>query len=386
MKIIAILFLFLEISLFAKQTICLNMIVKDEEGYIERCLQSVAPFIDYWVIVDTGSTDNTKSIIRGILSDIPGELHDREWKNFAHNRNEALVLAKDKCDYLLFIDGDDWLEYQGDFSFPELVQDCYYFHVGSEHFTLFRTHLVKSNLPWKWTGIVHEYISVEGIYTYGTIENLYYRLGWKPSEEEKFIDRIDILLQALEENPNDARYMFYLAESYKDAGDPVNAIVWYQKRVDIGGWREEVFWSLLQIAKMHKLLGHDQDVIIDSFNKAFRHSSHRCEPIYYVAEYCNDIGRYDLAYSTLQLRKYHKFSTSRDLLFYEKWIDSWGLAYQHLRAAYYLGRFTEVIKLASHINQSTALYQIKVDTNKYYELALQALHHQTLPESQVLFN
>ncbi|MGL4347985.1 MAG: glycosyltransferase [Chlamydiales bacterium] len=385
MKIIVVIFLFLQISVFAKQTICLNMIVKDEEGYIERCLHSVAPFIDYWVIVDTGSTDNTKSIISNILSDIPGELHDRDWKNFAYNRNEALALAKDKCDYILLMDGDDWLEYETGFSFPYLMQDCYYFHLGSEHFTLFRTQLVKSDLDWKWTGVVHEYISVDGMYTYGTIENLYYRLGWKPDEEDKFLDRIEILLEALQEDPKDARYIFYLAESYKDAGDPINAITWYKKRVDIGGWREEIFWSLLQIAKMHKLLGHDEDIIIDAFNKAFRYSPHRGEPLYYLAEYCNDIGRYDLAYSTLQLRKYHKFSTSIDLLFYEKWIDSWGLAYQHLRAAFYLGRFTEVISLANHINQSTAIAHIKNDTNKYYELALQALHHQTLPASEIQY-
>lgn len=383
MRIIAVVFLLVQISVFAKQTICLNMIVKDEEGYIERCLHSVAPFIDYWVIVDTGSTDNTKSLIKSTLADIPGELHDREWKNFAHNRNEALALAKDKSDYILFMDGDDWLEYETGFYFPKLMQDCYYFHVGSEHFTLLRTHLVKSNLAWKWTGVLHEYISLNGIYTYGTIDNLYYRLGWKPDEEDKFIDRIDILLQALEENPNDARYTFYLAESYKDAGDPANAIEWYQKRVDIGGWREEVFWSLLQIAKMHKLLGHDENCIIDSFNKAFRYSPHRPEPIYYLAEYCNDIGRYDLAYSTLQLRKYHRYSTSRDLLFYEKWIDSWGLAYQHLRAAFYLGRFTEVITSAGYINDSTALLKIKNDANRYHHLAVQALHHQTLPMSEI---
>lgn len=383
MRIIVIVFLLAQISVFAKQTICLNMIVKDEEGYIERCLHSVAPFIDYWVIVDTGSTDNTKSLIRSILSDIPGELHEREWKNFAHNRNEALVLAKDKSDYILFMDGDDWLEYETGFCLPDLVQDCYYFHVGSQHFTLLRTHLVKSNLAWKWTGVLHEYISLLGRYTYGTIDNLYYRLGWKPDEEDKFIDRIDILLQALKEEPGDARYTFYLAESYKDSGDPANAIEWYQKRVDIGGWREEVFWSLLQIAKMHKLLGHDENSVIDSFNKAFRHSPHRPEPIYYLAEYYNDIGRYDLAYSTLQLRKYHKFATSRDLLFYEKWIDSWGLAYQHLRSAFYLGRFSEVITSCSYINDSTALLQIKNDANKYHDLAVQALHHQTLSISEI---
>lgn len=383
MKIIAIIFLVMQTTVFAKQTICLNMIVKDEEGYIEKCLQSVAPLIDYWVIVDTGSTDNTKFLIKEILSDIPGELHEREWKNFGHNRNEALDLARDKCDYILFMDGDDWLEYEGEFHFPELVQDSYYFIAGSDNFSFLRTHLVKSKLPWKWIGVLHEYISLEGRYTYGTIENLYYRVGWKADEEDKFIDRIDILLEALEEDPNNARYVFYLAESYRDTGDFINAIKWYQRRIEIGGWREEVFWSSLQIAKMHKCLGHDEDLIINSFHKAFRFASHRSEPIYYLAEYYNDIDRYDLAYSTLQLRKYHKFSQSRDLLFHEKWIDDWGLAYQQLRAAFYLGRFTEVIMLADYINESAAIIGIKNDTSRYHHLAVQALHHQALPIAEI---
>src|ERR1700733_3920461 len=47
-----------------KQKICLNMIVKDESRIIKRCLDSVKPFIDYWVIVDTGSKDGTQKIIK----------------------------------------------------------------------------------------------------------------------------------------------------------------------------------------------------------------------------------------------------------------------------------------------------------------------------------
>ena len=74
-------------------TICLNMIVKNEAHVIRRCLDSVRPFIDCWVIVDTGSTDGTQELIREVMRDIPGELRERPWKNFAHNRNEALSLT-----------------------------------------------------------------------------------------------------------------------------------------------------------------------------------------------------------------------------------------------------------------------------------------------------
>jgi glycosyltransferase involved in cell wall biosynthesis len=42
------------------KSVCLNMIVKNESKVIERCLRSVKGCIDYWVIVDTGSTDDTQ--------------------------------------------------------------------------------------------------------------------------------------------------------------------------------------------------------------------------------------------------------------------------------------------------------------------------------------
>jgi Glycosyl transferase family 2. len=79
---------------FAMKTVCLNMIVKNEIHVIRRCLSAVKEFIDYWVIVDTGSTDGTQEAIREFMKDSPGELHERPWCNFAHNRNEALDLAR----------------------------------------------------------------------------------------------------------------------------------------------------------------------------------------------------------------------------------------------------------------------------------------------------
>jgi glycosyltransferase involved in cell wall biosynthesis len=82
----------------SKATICLNMIVKDEAPVIRRCLATVRPFIDFWVIVDTGSRDGTQAIISEFLQDLPGELIERPWVDFAHNRSEALAAARDKAD------------------------------------------------------------------------------------------------------------------------------------------------------------------------------------------------------------------------------------------------------------------------------------------------
>ena len=77
--------------------ICLNMIVKDEAHILEKRLSSLCEKIkiDYYVICDTGSSDNTKEIITTFFEkqNIKGDLYDHEWKNFGYNRTKALELS-----------------------------------------------------------------------------------------------------------------------------------------------------------------------------------------------------------------------------------------------------------------------------------------------------
>ena len=102
------------------KTICLNMIVKNEAHIIASTLENICNYIslDYWVIVDTGSTDETKQIIRDFFEskNIKGELHETEWKDFGFNRSDALSKAFNKTDYLLIFDADDRIV--GDFVLP----------------------------------------------------------------------------------------------------------------------------------------------------------------------------------------------------------------------------------------------------------------------------
>ena len=101
-------------------TVCLNMIVKNESKVIAGTLDNLCKYInfDYWVISDTGSTDNTQQIITDYFLDkgIPGELVSHEWKDFGHNRSKALEAAYDKTDFLLIFDADDKIN--GDFKLP----------------------------------------------------------------------------------------------------------------------------------------------------------------------------------------------------------------------------------------------------------------------------
>ena len=90
--------------------LALNMIVKNESKIIERLLISVLPIIDTYCICDTGSTDNTKEIIKGFFEkwDISGTIVEEEFIDFGYNRNYALQKCRETtdCDYILFLDAD----------------------------------------------------------------------------------------------------------------------------------------------------------------------------------------------------------------------------------------------------------------------------------------
>src|SRR6266496_724799 len=135
------------------QTICLVMIVKDEAAILERCLQSVKPLISYWIICDTGSTDNTKNIVRTVLRDVPGELHEDSWVDFGHNRTRCLQRARGKADYHLLIDADMVVNVQG--PLPALTADGYLVSfTGWCDYPVLR--LVSDQHDWIYVGVTHE--------------------------------------------------------------------------------------------------------------------------------------------------------------------------------------------------------------------------------------
>lgn len=105
--------------------ICLNMIVRDEAHIVAEALDAVAPYLSSWVIVDTGSADGTQDLIREHLASlgISGELHERPWRDFGHNRSEALALAQGHGDHIWVIDADDMVS--GTTDFRDVSADVY---------------------------------------------------------------------------------------------------------------------------------------------------------------------------------------------------------------------------------------------------------------------
>ncbi|MBA3816947.1 MAG: glycosyltransferase [Parachlamydiaceae bacterium] len=332
-------------ALNKKPTVCLNMIVKNESHVIIRCLDSVLPMIDYWVICDTGSTDGTQKIIKDYMQEknIPGELHEHEWVNFGHNREEALRLALFKADYVIFMDADDILNFDDDFKMPRLIHDCYMVRskAGSTEYLL--TRIIKSSLNWHWHGVLHEYVYSENVKQcalLGGVEYIYICDGARANDPERFLKDAKILHAALEKEPDNARYMFYLGQTYASAHKQEEALEYYQKRVDMGGWEEEVFWAMVQIAQLKISLGHDEKSVEESFIKALKFRPTRPEPYYYLIREARIKGEFQKGYELG--REVIKMPPSKDVLFIEaKSYDA--LKLEFALCAWWAGHYQECL-------------------------------------------
>ena len=79
--------------------ISLCMIVRNEEAVLGRCLDSVADLVDEIILVDTGSTDNTKAV----AAEYAAKIYDFPWcDDFSAARNYAVSQAVG--DYWLWLD------------------------------------------------------------------------------------------------------------------------------------------------------------------------------------------------------------------------------------------------------------------------------------------
>jgi glycosyltransferase involved in cell wall biosynthesis len=339
------------------KTIVLNMIVKNESKIIERCLKSVYDIIDTWCIVDTGSTDGTQDLIKKFLKDKPGELIERPWINFGHNRDEALSYATKWGDWILLTDADMVLENRG-FKKSMLDQriDAYDVMQENNGTSYYNFRLLNAQKTWRCIGVTHEYYDCEGGFkSREKMDSLWFNdISDGGSKHDKFERDIRLLTQGIADEPWNARYMFYLAQSYRDTDQWDKSIEWYQKRVEAGGWDEEVWYAQYMVGWGKVNRGDSWHDFLPDLMKAWSLRPWRLEPVWLLAIEARKRRMLEHAYYFGKIAAQTPYP-QKDLLFIAT------AAYEFLAldefsvSAFHTGRFQECETACMHLLKNPKL-------------------------------
>jgi len=326
----------------------LSMIVKNEAPNIETCLESVAPYIDYYIICDTGSTDNTKEVIKNFFDSkgIPGEIHDHEWEDFGTNRSKALKLCHGKTQWGLMIDADDFITGKLPIEKFDKNLDGYVVQIKRGSFTWARAQIFNLGKKlWWYEEPLHEYAICEQPMQVGKLEGDY---AWEvrtagcrsrqfENDVEKYKNDYEVLKKHLEKDPKSLRKQFYIAQSAFDARMYDVAEKEYLKRIELGGWEEEVFFSWMRIGICREILERPLTEVADAFMMAYEVKPNRAESLYHLSCVYRKHNRPRDAF----LISSHALTIpipQNEILFVDHANYSWGILDEVATTAFYAGR------------------------------------------------
>jgi len=219
-----------------KSKFCFYAMYKNESKNIIKSLESVYPYIDYWVIQDNGSTDGTQELIRNFFTEkgIPGFLYELDWWKGAGVNAEHLVRtaceANHGCDWLLRIDADEIFIVDEGYNwsvFDDTSIDSFLLPAQQDNYRYVRLRILNPKRNWRFNPEkAHETPFIEGLgnnfsriaLNYG-IRNEVTREGFSYTKPMKYLVdalqfEIDLIpSQRIKEN---TYHLWYLGKSYND--------------------------------------------------------------------------------------------------------------------------------------------------------------------------
>jgi hypothetical protein len=287
------------------------LMIKNEENTIEKTLKSILGKVDCIIIYDTGSTDNTINIVKSFSDTHKINLYLRqgEFKDFATSRNNCLDFADTfNVDYLILLDANDELKCDNlrKICKENLQKDINAFLICQKWFSdkltkYFNIRLIKSRKNWRYIGVVHEYIKDiseknnnilkldESIFIYQN------RNEDGNKSFQRFSRDRELLLEDIKNDPKNSRSMFYLAQTCDCLGLKEESLKYSKLRLELGGFNEEIFHSLMRCAKYSEILGMDWNISLEYYLKAYN-DFNRAEPLVRIAEYYKDKKMWKLSF------------------------------------------------------------------------------------------
>jgi len=354
-------------------TVTLCMIVKDETHIIKDCLTSMIPYIDRYDITDTGSTDGTPELIEEFMEEngIPGQVYRSDWKGFGDtpngigSRTESLRNADDGgANYAWIIDADDFVdETDGTFIYPDVMdKDAYSLQIKRGDFVWWRNQLFKLGVGWRYEGFLHEYATndnpkhsgarIGGTYSINARTLGARNVGITP--KEKYTKDANELNDALTNpespyyDPENARYHFYLAQSYFDSQQYEKSFEAYEKRVTLGGWEEEVYYSLFRLGIISSILEKPWLEIQQRYLEAWNYRPCRAEALHAIARCYRGKNQPRLA-NLFAKQAVDIPYPQHDILFLSQDVYSWQSLDEFAATAYYVNDFHNGYNASKHL-------------------------------------
>lgn len=337
----------------SEANICYVAIFRNEADNVYRCLDAMKEMIKYVCVCDTGSTDNTVKLIKkwGRENDKTTKIHHEEFKNFGYNRTLSFQMAKESfpdSDYCVLIDADMVLKLEDGWGDVELDKDQYYFNQKNPQIIYRNTRLIKTSLDWKCIGVTHEYWEASGS-TNAEIGPLVWinDVGDGGHKQDKY-ERDELLLKEGLDDPNEpesvkVRYKYYLAQTLQSAGKNTEAIKFFEERIKLGGWAEEVFYSQMQIGSCWESMG-DYERAANSYLEAWNMRPIRSEPLHKISRMYRIQGKNELALMFALRGK--KITQPNDGLFVDYNVYGWGFDEEISICAYYVKGYRHKGKLS----------------------------------------
>jgi predicted O-methyltransferase YrrM len=281
-------------TIYYDNLICLCMIVKNAGPLFEEVLRTNLPNFDRWCILDTGSTDGTQNVVRRVLGHKKGCLYEEPFVNFKVSRNRCLELAGTSCKFLLTL--DDTYIVQGDLrGFLSEIRgdqfsDSLSLLIKSGDSEYYSNRIIKSLSGLRYIHTIHEVIPKENNINVTVPKNRAFILDQRSDYMEKrTTDRkqfdLELLFKEFEENPNDPRALYYIAQTYGCMGDTVNKAKYFELRINHPeeGYIQEKVDACFELARTYNFhLNREWSVCEKLYMQAYELDPERPDSLYFI--------------------------------------------------------------------------------------------------------
>ncbi len=286
----------------------LIMIVKNAGDNFENVLKENMKVFDRYTILDTGSTDNTIDIIKRTLANKKGNVYQEPFINFRESRNRSLELGGHKCKFNLIL--DDTYVIRNDLrkflhtTRSDQFSDSYSLFIKSYDVIYCSNRITKSITDLRYIYKIHEVITdknnknVMVPYNDSYVDDVMDKYMEKRTYERKQLD-IKLLNEMVEEDPENPRHFYYLANTYKLLEDYEKTEENYLKRINHKnpGFKSELIDACFELARLYNFtMNKPWELCLKYYNMAHELDPDRPDSLYFIGIHHYLIGELNIAF------------------------------------------------------------------------------------------